>query len=69
MLGLGFIIRFLLRMMTIHEAAKRVSKAVNINACVVDTRFAELGMDLDKPHQYDIIKNDLEKREAQWLSK
>jgi GTP:adenosylcobinamide-phosphate guanylyltransferase len=65
MLGLGFIIRFLLRMMTVHEAAERVRKTINLNACVVDTRFAELGMDLDKLYQYELIKATLEEREAQ----
>jgi molybdopterin-guanine dinucleotide biosynthesis protein A len=61
MLGLGFIIRFLLRLMTVHEAAEHARQRMNLNTRVVVTRFAELGMDLDKPHQYDLIKADLEK--------
>jgi GTP:adenosylcobinamide-phosphate guanylyltransferase len=65
MLGLGFIIRFLLRMMTVYEATERVRKTLKLNAQVVDTRFAELGMDLDKPYQYELIKAALEEREAQ----
>lgn len=65
MLGFGFIIRFLLRMMTVYEATERVRKTLKLNARVVDTRFAELGMDLDKPYQYEIIKAALEEREAQ----
>jgi GTP:adenosylcobinamide-phosphate guanylyltransferase len=64
MLGLGFIIRFLLRRMTVHEAAEYGNKAVNLNARIVETKFAELGMDLDKPHHYEIIKAELEKRET-----
>jgi GTP:adenosylcobinamide-phosphate guanylyltransferase len=68
MLGFGFIIRFLLRMMTVYEAAERAAQKANLNGRVVNTRFAELGMDLDKPHQYEIIKADLEKREAQMIS-
>lgn len=68
MLGFGFIIRFLLRMMTVYEAAERAAPKANLNGRVVNTRFAELGMDLDKPHQYEIIKTDLEKREAQMIS-
>lgn len=65
LIGIGFIIRFLLRMMTVHEAAKRVSAKANLDGRVVDTKYAELGMDLDKPHQYEIIKAYLEKRQAQ----
>jgi molybdopterin-guanine dinucleotide biosynthesis protein A len=60
MLGLSFIIRFLLRLMTVDEAATWVCQRINLNARVVVTGFAELGMDLDKPHQYDIIKAELE---------
>jgi hypothetical protein len=67
LLGLGFIIRFLLRMMTVTEAAQRISKIINLEAHGVDTRFAELGMDLDKPHQYEMIKAILEERQAQIL--
>jgi hypothetical protein len=66
MLGLNFIIRFLLRLMTVDEAAERARQRMNLNARVVVTRFAELGMDLDKPHQYDIIKAELEKVEFKY---
>lgn len=61
MLGLGFILRFILRLMTVDEAAERARQRMNLNTRVVATRFAELGMDLDKPHQYDMIKAELEK--------
>jgi GTP:adenosylcobinamide-phosphate guanylyltransferase len=61
MLGLGFILRFLLRSMTVEEATERARQRMNLNARVIVTRFAELGMDLDKPHQYDLIKAELEK--------
>jgi CTP:molybdopterin cytidylyltransferase MocA len=64
MLGFDFVIRFLLRLMTVHEAAERVRKKINLKARVVETRFAELGMDLDKPHQYHLIKAYLEKQKA-----
>ena len=63
-MGLGFILKFLLRRMTVYQAAEHGNKALNLNARVVETRFAELGMDLDKPHHYAIIKAELEKREA-----
>lgn len=63
--GFGFIIRFLLRRMTVHEAARRVADRIGFNPRVVDTRFAELGMDLDKLHQYQMIKTELEQRQHQ----
>jgi CTP:molybdopterin cytidylyltransferase MocA len=68
MLGFGFIIKFLLRMMTVQEAARQAAQRIGLDARLVDTRFAELGMDLDKPHQYEMIKAFLEKREAQMAS-
>src|SRR6185295_273230 len=61
MLGLSFIIRFVLRLMTVDEAAARARQRMNLKAQVVATHFAELGMDLDKPHHYDLIKAELEK--------
>jgi len=64
LLGLKFIFRFLLGIMTTEEAARRGSEILNFDARGVVTRFAELGMDLDKPRQYQMIRAELEKREA-----
>jgi molybdopterin-guanine dinucleotide biosynthesis protein A len=63
--GFGFIFRFLLRMMTLDEAAERIGKIINLEVRAVDSGYAELGMDLDKPHQYEMIKAILEERQAQ----
>ena len=67
--GIGFIVRFLLRQLTIHEAAQQVTDKVGFDPRVVDTKFAELGMDVDKPHQYEMIKAELEQRSKQHLSR
>jgi GTP:adenosylcobinamide-phosphate guanylyltransferase len=66
--GFGFIIKFLLRMMTLDQVAERVSEIVHLDVRAVNTRYAELGMDLDKPHQYEMIKAILEERQAQTAS-
>ena len=65
LLNLGFIIRFIFRRMTVHDAAKRLSDITHLDARAVVTRFAELGMDLDKEHQYEIIKTEMEKLKTQ----
>ena len=65
MLGLGFIFRFVFRMMTVQEAAARAAVKANLNARVVDTKYAELGMDLDKPAQYELITSILEQHGEQ----
>lgn len=69
LLGLRFIIRFLLRQATLYDALQRARKVLNLDACIVETSFAELGMDLDKPHQYELIKSILEKRQAKILNR
>jgi len=68
MLGPGFIFRFLLRQVTVQETVERSRELLNLDARFVKSRFAEIGMDLDKPHQYELIKAALEKRQAQMLS-
>lgn len=69
LLGFGFIVRFLLRRMSVEDAAKQAKKILNLDARGVDTRYPELGMDLDKPHQYELIKTILEKRQAHMLGR
>lgn len=63
--GFGFIINILLRRLTAQEAGQHVAHKANIKGQVVITQYAELGMDVDKPHQYEMIKAILEQREAQ----
>lgn len=67
LLGIGFIIRFLLRKMSVEDAAGQAKRILNLDARGVDTCYPELGMDLDKPHQYTLIKTILEERQAQRL--
>ncbi|MFQ5612712.1 MAG: NTP transferase domain-containing protein [Anaerolineae bacterium] len=63
-LGPTFILKFLLRRLTLEEAARRASQVLNVRAVAMDTPYAELGMDLDKPHQYEMIKAELEASQA-----
>lgn len=65
LLGFSFILRFLLGVMTIQDVAQRVGEIFKIKGEVVETKFAELGMDLDKPRHYELIKANLEKRISQ----
>ena len=60
LIGLGFLIRFALRRMTVAEAARRASKSLNVRARVIVTPYAEMGMDVDKPHQLEIVRAELE---------
>ena len=64
LLGFSFIIKFIFRMMTADEAVVHASKKANLRAKVVLTQYPELGMDVDKPHQYYMIEAELKKRIA-----
>ncbi len=61
LIGFSFIIKFLLRLMTVQEAGKQAAAKAKLNGEAVDIPFAELGMDVDKLHQYEMIKSYLEK--------
>ncbi len=65
LIGFGFILRFLLRMMTVQEAGKQAAQRGNLKGQVIDTEFAELAMDVDKLHQYEMIQAYLQQRENQ----
>ena len=60
MIGFSFIIRVLLRMMTVTEAGARAGERGNLDGGVVITKYAEIGMDVDKFHQFEMVKAELE---------
>ncbi len=62
--GIGFLIRFLFRRVTMQELGQHAGRKTRLDARIVDTQFAELAMDLDKPAQYTMIKSELEKQVA-----
>jgi len=62
LIGLGFLIQFALRRLTVADAERRVSKALKVRGRAVITPFAEMGMDVDKPHQLEIVRAELERR-------
>lgn len=61
---LGFDLFFLaaLRMLTLEEAARRVSRRLGLKAHVTLCPFAEIGMDVDKPHQFEMVRQHLRAR-------
>lgn len=59
LVGLGFLIRFALRWLTVADAERHVSKVLNVRGRAVITPFAEMGMDVDKPHQLEIVRAEL----------
>ncbi len=61
LIGLDILFGFLFRRFTLDETAARVSHRLGIKAQAVLCPFAEAGMDIDKPSQYDIIRKDLDR--------
>jgi hypothetical protein len=55
LLGLGMIVRFLTRSLTVAQAEQKASQILGCRGKAIISPFAELGMDVDKPHQLDMV--------------
>ena len=59
MIGYGTLLLLLLRQVTLDEAAARVCRRLGITGKALPVPFAEIGMDVDKPFQFDMVQADL----------
>ncbi len=62
LLGPGIIFRFLFRQLTADDVIKRVADKLGLQGRAIVCPYPELGMDVDKPHQLEIMRADLEKK-------
>ncbi len=62
LLGLDTLIMILFHQLTTGVAERLVSRRVGLDGHVIVCPYAELGMDVDKPFQYEIVKADLLKK-------
>lgn len=62
LLGMDTLFGLAFRMLTLAEARRRVSERIGIRGRAIVSPFAELGMDVDTPHQYDLVRNAIERR-------
>jgi GTP:adenosylcobinamide-phosphate guanylyltransferase len=60
LIGVDTMLLLLLKQLTLKDAVRRISGRLQIQGRAVDCPYAELGMDVDKPFQYEIIRRDLE---------
>ncbi len=60
----GFDTMFLLmlRQLSLEEAEKMVAQRLGVSGRALLTPYAEMAMDVDKPHQLEILRNDLSAR-------
>jgi GTP:adenosylcobinamide-phosphate guanylyltransferase len=62
--GFSTLILMLTRRLSLEDAVPRVEKQLGIKGRAVLCPYAELAMDVDKPHQFEILRKDLEKKAA-----
>lgn len=59
MIGLGTLLGILTRTLTLEQTVSQVCRRLKINARALVTPYAEMGMDVDKLHQYEIMHQEL----------
>jgi len=64
MIGMWPLFKLIIRRLSLVEAEQRGSKALNVRGKAVPFPYAEIGMDVDKPFQLEIVRAELEARAA-----
>jgi len=64
LVGLWTFLRLVTHRLSLADAERRVQKALRICGRAVPFPYAEVGMDVDKPFQLEIVRADLEARTA-----
>jgi GTP:adenosylcobinamide-phosphate guanylyltransferase len=59
LIGYDTLLLLLLRQVTLEQAVKIACKRMNITGRAILCPFAEVGMDIDKPHQLELLRADL----------
>lgn len=59
MIGLDSLLLLMLGLITLDQMADRVCKRMGITGKAVRVPFAEVGMDVDKPFQFEMVEADL----------
>ncbi len=62
LIGLGLFFKLLTHRLSITDAERRISQVLNLRGRAIQFPYAELGMDVDKPFQLEIVRADLEGR-------
>ncbi|MEZ0395753.1 MAG: nucleotidyltransferase family protein [Anaerolineales bacterium] len=62
LIGLGTAFKFIFHQLTLAEAEEQVEKKLGIRGRVIVCPYPEVGMDVDKPSQLEILRKDFKKR-------
>lgn len=59
LIGYDAFFALIFRQMTLERAVEKVAKRLNITGRAIVCPYAEVGMDVDKPHQLELVREDL----------
>ncbi len=59
MLGWDLVLKLLLRRLTVNEAVQLATRRLGVRGKLLLSPYAELGMDVDKPHQVELMRQAL----------
>lgn len=62
LIGFDTLFLLLFRRLTLEKAVEKITKKLDISGKVFECPYAEIGMDVDKPHQLEIMRKDFKKR-------
>ncbi|MGB9673534.1 MAG: NTP transferase domain-containing protein, partial [Anaerolineales bacterium] len=62
LVGYDTLILLLLKQITLDQAVKMVAPRLDVTGRAILSPYAEMGMDIDKPHQFEIVEADLRSR-------
>lgn len=65
LVGYDTLILLLFRAITLEQTVNTATKRLDVTGRAIICPYAEIGMDIDKPNQLEIIRADLEKRRIQ----
>lgn len=60
MIGFPFLFKYVLHMVSLEEAARKASALLGIKGAVVITTYPEVGIDVDKPSDLELVNKVLE---------
>ena len=60
LLGPGILLGLALRILDLEAGVAKINKRLGLVGQVVECPYAELGMDVDKPSQYELVKQEIE---------
>jgi len=68
-IGFGTLFSLFMRQLTLEDAVARVSNRIGINARAIVCPYAEPCMDVDKPHQLELLRADLANQQRRSVSR